>query len=103
MTIKDFIEKYKGEVTFNITKSNADGELTDLVSFDTKELEAIKEDITSKEVYKWSVSFANSKATITLIVKESVTVNPPTTDPTEETPPSENTEAGSTEGSQEQG
>ena len=103
MTIKEFIEKYKGEVAFNITESNTDGELTDLVSFDTKELEAIKEDITSREVYKWSVSFANSKATITIIVKESVTVDPPTTDPTKETTPSENTEADSTEGSQEQG
>ena len=103
MTIKDFIGKYKGEVLFSIKKSNADGELTDLVSFDTEELEAIKEDITSKEVYKWSVSFANSKATITLIVKESVTVNPPTTDPTEETTPSDNVDAGSTGGSQEQG
>ena len=103
MTIKDFIGKYKGEVLFSIKKSNADGELTDLVSFDTEELEAIKEDITSKEVYKWSVSFANSKATITIIAKESVTVGPPTTDPTKETTPSENTEADNTEGSQEQG
>lgn len=103
MTIKEFIEKYKGEVLFSIKESNTDGELTDLVSFDTKELEAIKEDITSREVYKWSVSFANSKATITIIVKESVTVDPPTTDPTEETTPSENTEADSTDGSQEQG
>lgn len=103
MTIKDFIGKYKGEVLFSIKESNTDGELTDLVSFDTKELEAIKEDITSKEVYKWSVSFANSKATITIIVKEGVAVDPPTTDPTEETPPSENTKADSTEGSQEQG
>ena len=103
MTIKDFIRKYKGEVLFFIKESNADGELTDLVSFDTKELEAIKEDITSKEVYKWSVSFANSKATITIIVKESVAVDPPTTDPTEETTPPENTEADNTKGSQEQG
>ena len=103
MTIKDFIEKYKGEVTFNITKSNTDGELTDLVSFDTKELEAIKEDITSKEVYKWSVSFTNSKTTITIFVKESATVNPPTADSTEETSPSDNVDAGSTGGSQEQG
>ena len=101
MTIKDFIRKYKGEVLFFIKESNADGELTDLVSFDTKELEAIKEDITSKEVYKWSVSFANSKATITIIVKESVAVDPPTTDPTEETTPPENTEADNTKGSQE--
>lgn len=103
MTIKDFIGKYKGEILFSIKESNADGELTDLVSFDTKELEAIKEDITSKEVYKWSVSFANSKATIIIIVKESDTVDPPTTDPTEETLPSENTEVDSIEGSQEQG
>lgn len=103
MTIKDFIGKCKGEVAFNITESNTDGELTDLVSFDTKELEAIKEDITSKEVYKWSVSFANSKATITIIVKEVITVDPPTTDSTEETTPSENTETDSTDGSQEQG
>lgn len=103
MTIKDFIGKYKGEVLFSIKESNTDGELTDLVSFDTKELEAIKEAITSKEVYKWSVSFANNKATITIIVKENVTVDPPTTDSTEETPPSENIEAGNAEGSQEQG
>lgn len=103
MTIKDFIGKYKGDVVFNITESNTDGELTDLVSFDTKELEAIKDNITSKEVYKWSVSFANSKATITIIVKESVTADTSTTDSTEETSPSENTEADSTGGSQEQG
>ena len=103
MTIKDFIKKYKGEVLFSIKESNADGELTDLVSFDTRELEAIKEDITSKEVYKWSVSFTNSKTTITIFVKESVAVNPPTTDSTEETSPSDNVEAGSTGGSQEQG
>ena len=49
MIIKELIEKYKGEVLFNIKESNTDGELTDLVSFDTKELAAIKEDITSKE------------------------------------------------------
>ena len=103
MTIKDFIRKYKGEVLFFIKESNADGELTDLVSFDTKELEAIKEDITSKEVYKWSAGFANSKTTITIIVKESVTVNPPAADSTEETSPSENIKADSIEGSQEQG
>lgn len=54
-------------------------------------------------MYKWSVSFTNSKATITIIVKEGITVDPPTTDPTEETTPSENTEADSTDGSQEQG
>ena len=84
-------------------ESNADGELTDLVSFDTKELEAIKEDITSKEVYKWSAGFANNKATITIIIKEGVTVNSSTTDSTEETSPSDNVNAGSTRGSQEQG
>ena len=101
MTIKDFIRKYKGEVSFFIKESNADGELTDLVSFDTKELEAIKEDITSKEVYKWSVSFTNSKTTITIFVKESAPVDTSTTNPTEETAPSENMKADSIEGSQE--
>lgn len=101
MTIKDFIRKYKGEVLFFIKESNADGELTDLVSFDTKELEAIKEDITSKEVYKWSVSFTNSKTTITIFVKESATVDTSITNPTEETVPSENMKADSIEGSQE--
>lgn len=54
-------------------------------------------------MYKWSVSFANNKATITIIVKEGIAVDPPTMDPTEETTPSENTEADSTDGSQEQG
>lgn len=72
MTIKDFIGKYKGEVLFSIKESDADGELTDLVSFDTKELEAIKEDITSKEVHKWSVEIVNYKAVITIIVKETI-------------------------------
>lgn len=47
--------------------------------------------------------FANSKVTITIIVKEGITVDPPTTDPTEETAPSENIEADSIKGSQEQG
>ena len=70
MAIKDFIEKYKGEVLFIVTESNGDGELKEIVSFDTKELSAIKEDITSKEIYKWSVAFANNKATVTIIVKE---------------------------------
>ena len=101
MIIKELIEKYKGEVLFNIKESNTDGELTDLVSFDTKELAAIKEDITSKEVYRWSVGFANNKATVTIIVKEAVITNPPTTDPSEKIPPSDNTEAGSVKGPQE--
>lgn len=72
MTIKDFIGKYKGEVLFSIKENDADGELTDLVSFDTKELEAIKEDITSKEIHKWSVEIVNYKAVITIIVKETL-------------------------------
>lgn len=81
MTIKDFIEKYKGEVLFVVTESNDDGELKEVVSFDTKELSAIKEDITSREIYKWSVSFANNKATVTIIVKETTpTVTEPSTD-----------------------
>ena len=81
MTIKDFIEKYKGEVLFVVTESNSDGELKEVVSFDTKELSAIKEDITSREIYKWSVAFANNKATVTIIVKETTpTVTEPSTD-----------------------
>ena len=80
MAIKDFIEKYKGEVLFIVTESNGDGELKEIVSFDTKELSAIKEDITSKEIYKWSVTFANNKATVTIIVKETTpTVTKPST------------------------
>ena len=80
MAIKDFIEKYKGEVLFIVTESNDDGELKEIVSFDTKELSAIKEDITSKEIYKWSVAFANNKATVTIIVKETTpTVTEPST------------------------
>ena len=95
MIIKELIEKYKGEVLFNIKESNTDGELTDLVSFDTKELTAIKEDITSKEVYRWFVGFANNKATVTITVKEAVITNPPTTDPSKEITPSDNADAGS--------
>ena len=80
MAIKDFIEKYKGEVLFIVTESNGDGELKEIVSFDTKELSAIKEDITSKEIYKWSVAFANNKATVTISVKETTpTVTEPST------------------------
>lgn len=80
MIIKDFIEKYKGEVLFVVTESNGDGELKEVVSFDTKELSAIKEDITSREIYKWSVTFANNKATVTIIVKETTpTVTEPST------------------------
>ena len=52
-------------------------------------------------MYRWSVGFANNKATVTIIVKEAVITNPPTTDPSEEIPPSNNTEAGSVEGPQE--
>lgn len=80
MAIKDFIEKYKGEVLFIVTESNGAGELKEIISFDTKELSAIKENITSKEIYKWSVAFANNKATVTIIVKETTpTVTEPST------------------------
>lgn len=98
MIIKELIEKYKGEVLFDIKESNTDGELTDLVSFDTKELNAIKEDITSKEVYKWSVGFANNKATITIFVKEAIVTNPPTADPSKEKQPSDNVDTNNVEG-----
>jgi len=71
MTLKELIEAYKEDIEF-VVKKIVDDEPVEVVSFNASELDAIKTDITDKEVSKWYVEVANkvpAYARIIVIIK----------------------------------
>ena len=83
MQIKELIERYKGDIEFDVKSINKDGDVIDVVSFNTTEAEAIKESIMGAEVHKFQIvmpTYNTCKLAITIKTPAAETTETPKED-----------------------
>lgn len=67
MTIKELIADYKGELEI-VVKQLSEDEAVEVVSFNTVEKDAIKDDILDAEISKWFVETQNRVPAVSKII-----------------------------------
>jgi len=67
MTLKQMVEAYKGDIEI-VANELVDGEAVEIVSFNASEFEAIKDEITGRNVSKFEVVVTNKIPAIAKIV-----------------------------------